>query len=69
MFATILREVLGKSFVCERQMSSHTTDDVPLMQRLYNRIWLIAAAAMLFFIVVYVGWGLMDILSVPTGPR
>ena len=50
-------------------MSSHTTNDVPLMQRLYNRIWLIAAAAMLFFIVVYVGWGLMDILSVPTGPR
>lgn len=50
-------------------MSSHTTDNVPLMQRLYNRIWLIAAAAMLFFIVVYVGWGIMDILSVPMGPR
>jgi hypothetical protein len=35
------------------------------MQRLYNRIWLLAAAAMLFFLVVYVGWGAMDILSVP----
>jgi len=35
------------------------------MQRLYDRIWLLAAAAVLFFVVVYVGWGLVDILSVP----
>lgn len=41
------------------------TEDVPLMQQLYNRIWLLALAAMVFFIVVYVGWGLVDIITVP----
>ena len=41
------------------------TSDTPLMQQLYNRIWLLAIAAMVFFIVVYVGWGLLDIISVP----
>jgi len=35
------------------------------MQQLYNRIWLLAIAAMVFFIVVYVGWGLLDLLTVP----
>lgn len=42
-----------------------TTEDIPVMQRIYNRIWLLAAAAMVFFLVVYVGWGLLDILTVP----
>ncbi len=46
-------------------MSSSATEDVPLMQQLYNRIWLLAIAAMVFFIVVYVGWGLLDLLTVP----
>lgn len=36
------------------------------MQRLYNRIWLLAALALVFFLVVYVGWGMADILSLPT---
>lgn len=69
MFATILREVLRNRFYCERQMSTHSTEDIPFMQRLYNRIWLLAVLAMIFFIVVYVGWGVLDIVSVPTGPR
>ena len=46
-------------------MSASPSEEIPMMQRLYNRICLLAAAAMLFFLVVYVGWGLMDILSVP----
>lgn len=46
-------------------MSTSPPEDIPMMQRLYNRIWLLAAAAMIFFIVIYLGWGLMDILSVP----
>jgi hypothetical protein len=46
-------------------MSAPSSEEIPVMQRLYNRIWLLAAAAMLFFLVVYVGWGLLDILSVP----
>lgn len=48
-------------------MSEPTTDSdpTPFMQRLYNRIWLLAAAAMVFFALSYVGWGLFDILSIP----
>ena len=45
--------------------NSATPEEIPMMQRLYNRIWLLAALALAFFAVVYVGWGLIDILSVP----
>ncbi|MFC6614148.1 hypothetical protein ACFQAS_04100 [Halopenitus salinus] len=37
----------------------------PFMQRLYDRIWLLAAAAFVFFLVAYVGWGVLDVLSLP----
>lgn len=37
------------------------------MQRLYDRIWLLALAALLFWALSYVVWGLLDIFSVPTG--
>lgn len=46
-------------------MSTESGKDVPVMQRLYNRIWLLAVAALLFFFIVYVGWGILDIMSVP----
>ncbi|GAB3412843.1 hypothetical protein GCM10027435_06060 [Haloparvum alkalitolerans] len=46
-------------------MSAQRPADAPFMQRLYNRIWLLAAAAFLFFLVAYVGWGIMDVLSLP----
>lgn len=46
-------------------MTEQTSEDIPLMQQLYNRIWLLAALAIVFFFVTYVGWGLVDILSVP----
>lgn len=67
MCAEILRVGGRVSIHCETLMSTEQTDsgDVPLMQQLYNRIWLLAIAAMVFFIVVYVGWGLIDIISVP----
>jgi len=64
MYAKINRESGGARLDCERLMSAGSTD-VPLMQQLYNRIWLLALAAIVFFAVVYVGWGLLDILSVP----
>lgn len=38
-----------------------------MMQRVYNRIWLLAVAALLFFFLVYVGWGLLDLLTLPSG--
>lgn len=42
-------------------------DEVPVMQRLYDRIWLLAAAALAFFTVSYVAWGWIDVFSVPMG--
>lgn len=37
------------------------------MQRLYNRIWLLAAVSTVFFYVVYLVWALVDIAAVPGG--
>jgi len=42
-----------------------SSEEIPMMQRLYNRIFLLAIAACLFFALVYVGWGVVDIISVP----
>lgn len=46
-------------------MSASVSDEPPMMQRLYDNIWLLAVSAIVFFAVIYLGWGLMDILSVP----
>lgn len=40
------------------------TDDAHPMQRLYDRIWLLAVLALVFWIVSYVAWGAVDVLSV-----
>ncbi|MHB9288048.1 hypothetical protein ACKVMT_13525 [Halobacteriales archaeon Cl-PHB] len=41
--------------------------DPPMMQRLYDRIWLLALAAVLFWAVSYLLWGFLDLWSVPAG--
>lgn len=45
-----------------------TTDDgdgsVPWQQQLLDSIWLLAGAALLFFTLSYVVWGLVDLLTV-----
>ena len=38
-----------------------------LLARAYDRIWLLAVAALAFWALTYVFWGLVDILSVPPG--
>lgn len=48
-------------------MSDSTASDPPLMQRVYDKIWLLAAAALLFWLLTYIGWGLIDLISVPAG--
>ncbi len=48
-------------------MSDGTAADPPLMQRVYDRIWWLAVAALLFWVLAYLGWGLLDWLSVPPG--
>lgn len=45
-------------------MQTEPSSDTPLMQRVYDRIWLLAAIAMVFFFVSYVGWGLLDVLTI-----
>lgn len=47
--------------------TSHGDEEIPFMQRLYNRVWLLAAAALAFFALSYVAWGLIDIYTVPPG--
>lgn len=41
-----------------------STDGTPALQRLYDREWLLAVLAIVFFGLSYVAWGLVDILSV-----
>jgi len=47
--------------------SSRTTADVPIMQKLFNSIWFLAGIAILFFLLSYVVWGFIDLLTIPLG--
>lgn len=42
-------------------------DAPPWPQRLYDSVWLIAGTAILFWMLSYVIWGLVDILTLPGG--
>ncbi|MFT4921449.1 MAG: hypothetical protein ACI8XM_000646 [Haloarculaceae archaeon] len=46
-------------------MTDGSAEEIPRMQRLYDKIWLLAVAAFLFWLVSYVLWGILDIISVP----
>lgn len=48
-------------------MSSSDQHEAPLLQRLYDRIWLLALLALVFWTLSYVVWGLADVFSVPVG--
>lgn len=48
-------------------MASTSQDEPPLLQRVYDRVWLLALAALLFWALSYVLWGVLDVLSVPAG--
>lgn len=49
------------------QAHSAPDADVPWQQRLFDNIWLLAIAAMLYFFLSYALWGLIDLARVPTG--
>jgi len=51
----------------ETTESADSTEQVPWQQQLMDSIWLLAGAAVLFFFVSYIGWGLVDLLTVPQG--
>lgn len=51
-------------------MEAETTDrsdDVPWPQQVLDSIWLLAMAAIVYWVLAYVMWGLIDILAVPVG--
>jgi len=48
-------------------MGSSDPAEAPVLQRLYDRIWLLALAALLFWALSYLVWGFVDVFSVPMG--
>jgi hypothetical protein len=46
-------------------MPESSEADPPVMQRVYDRIWILALAALLFWVLSYLVWGLFDIFSIP----
>jgi hypothetical protein len=42
-------------------------DRVPLGQRLFDNMFLLLAAGLLIMLLLYTGWGLWEITSLPTG--
>lgn len=47
--------------------TSDRTEDVPWPQQLLDSIWLLALAAIVYWMLAYVVWGVVDILTVPMG--
>lgn len=41
--------------------------DKPWQQQVLESPWLLAGAALLYFLLSYVVWGVIDLLTVPTG--
>ena len=42
-------------------------EPVPLGQRLFDNVFLLLAAGLLIMFVLYTGWGLWEITSLPSG--
>lgn len=42
-------------------------EPIPLMQRLFDNIWLLLIAGVVVMFVVYTGWGMWEILTLPAG--
>lgn len=43
------------------------SEKIPWIQKLYDRIWLVALAALVFFFLSYALWGLSEIMMTPEG--
>lgn len=40
-------------------------EPIPLMQRMYDNVWLLLIAGIVVMFVVYTGWGMWEILTMP----
>ena len=45
--------------------ASPSRDDVPLGQRLFDNVFLLLGAGLAIMLLLYTGWGLWEILSLP----
>jgi hypothetical protein len=45
---------------------STSDEPIPRMQRLFDNPWLLLVAGIIVMFVVYTGWGMWEILSMPT---
>jgi hypothetical protein len=43
-------------------------EPVPLGQRLFDNVFLLLGAGLLVMFVIYTGWGLLEIMSLPAAP-
>ena len=46
---------------------SETTEHIPLGQRLFDNMYLLLLLGVLVMLVVFTGWGLWEIVSMPKG--
>lgn len=46
---------------------STDTETPPWPQQLLDSIWLLALAAIIYWMLTYVVWGIVDVLTVPLG--
>lgn len=42
-------------------------EPIPRMQRIFDNMWLLLAAGIVVMFVVYTGWGMWEILTMPAG--
>ncbi|MDH5019315.1 hypothetical protein [Halobacterium rubrum] len=49
------------------EAATDTGDDEPWPQRLLDNIWLLALAAIIYFVVSYIVWGMVDLATIPPG--
>lgn len=50
-------------------VAEHTDadDSIPWQQSLYESIWVWAGVAILFWVLSYLVWGFVDLMSIPAG--
>jgi hypothetical protein len=47
---------------------SASNGDIPLGQRLFDNLYLLLAAGVIIVFILYTGWGLWEITSLPPAP-
>lgn len=41
-------------------------EEIPLPQRLFDNVWLLLVLGLVIMLVLFTGWGMWEILSLPT---